>query len=93
MARQRPVPRPTPEQYHEAWQHRRRDTWPATYDAAMNDPIYGRILRIEAGLIARRHASRPSQTRTTPAPVRTNAPACHAVLDFKRRAAGERDDD
>lgn len=80
----------TPEEMHQAWQQARRHTWPATFDEAMNDPIYFRLIRAKASCIerARHRAARQAPRRQLPV-----TPVTPPVLDFKRLAAGERDDD
>lgn len=63
-----------------AWQVRRRSDWPPTYCQAMASPLYAALVRAQAiaAALAAQRASLAQQ---------------HAGLDFKRRAAGERDDD
>lgn len=80
----------TTEEMHQAWQQARRNTWPATFDEAMNDPIYFRLIRAKASCIerARHRAARQAPRRQLPV-----TPVTPPVLDFKRLAAGERDDD
>lgn len=38
----------TPEQMHAAWVQRRRADWPASYEAAMADPLLQRLVRCMA---------------------------------------------
>ncbi len=88
----------TDEQLREAWQARRRAAWPATFEEAMNDPNYRQIVRIEARIkanqAARRTSNKPVATphRSPPGQLPL-IPSTPPVLDHKRRAAGERDDD
>jgi len=78
------------EQMRRAFEQQRRPTWPTTFDAAINDPFFERLVRLEARRLAMR-ALAANRTRTTTAnhPMPRTAP----TLDHKRRAAGERDDD
>ncbi len=87
------------EQLRAAWQDRRRATWPATFEEAMNDTSYRQIVQIEARIKANQAAKRVAKT-TAPKPIRSLPkghlpliPSTPPVLDHKRRAAGERDDD
>lgn len=80
----------TPEEMRTAWLQARRATWPATFDEAMNDPIYFRLIRAKASCISRARDLAAKQACRRPLPV---TPVTPPVLDFKRRAAGERDDD
>ncbi len=78
------------EELRSAWQQCRRSTWPTSFEEAMNDPIYFRLIRLEAGVRARRaqRQVKAPQRRLSPA-----IPVTPPLLDLKRRAAGERDDD
>lgn len=90
---------PTDAQLRAAWAKVRRANWPATFEAAMEDPVLSRIVR----MTALHPAPRPVAAPAAPQPVATQthrhaAPRYHAELqpgfvDFKRRASGERDDD
>lgn len=51
---------------------------PATFEKAMDDPVWSRLVRLHAALLQRRDARRPATRR---------------ALDFKMLAAGEREDD
>jgi len=53
--------------------------WPDDVDAVLADPLRGTLLRLNAA-----HAPAPHTAR--------KHSAAPAALDFKRRAAGERDD-
>ena len=90
----------TEEQLRAAWAQRKRATWPSTFEDAMNDPHYSRILRIEVRLrsnFAKRAEERqPALLKHPPAlkPAQMPLiPTSPPVLDHKRRASGERDDD
>lgn len=89
----------TDEQLRAAWHDRRRATWPATFEEAMNDPSYRQIVQIEARIKANQAAKRaarttaPTPTRSLPQGLLPLIPSTPPVLDHKRRAAGERDDD
>lgn len=85
--------KPTEDQLRAAWQARRRRDWPESFEAAMNDPTYSRILCIE---VRRREGRKAQAALTHHQPLRRALPALPSmppVLDHKRRAAGERDDD
>jgi len=73
----------------QAWQQRRRNGWPATFEATMNDPVLARVVRIHAGLLERR--SKPMPRYGTAHAART--PSARPTFDRKRAAAGEREDD
>jgi hypothetical protein len=77
----------TPEELRKAWQARRRHTWPATFEEAIKDPCIYHQIRIEARISANRELA---QRHRQALPVMPTTPT---RLDFKRRAAGERDDD
>jgi len=64
---------------------RRKPSWPASFEEAMNDPFYRSLLHCAA---RGRKAPRAQQPRQLLPP-----PHTPAQLDLKRRAAGERDDD
>lgn len=38
----------TDERLQEAWQARRRHDWPPTFDEAMANPVYARLVRLQA---------------------------------------------
>lgn len=85
----------TDEQLRAAWAARRRATWPATFEEAMNDPCFSGIVRIEARITENRrlnHARRNTTTPKRPAQLPL-IPSTPPVVDHKRRAAGERDED
>lgn len=91
-----------------AWMQRRRSSWPASFEAAMADPMLSRLVRAQAigRAVAVRHfeavragvaagrapASLPTSTSTSPA---AWMPARHQapIFDRKRAASGEREDD
>lgn len=84
---------PTEDELRAAWLRCRRPSWPASYDAAMADPVYSRLVRLNAthppaAPRAGTVASAPSMHRPAFA-FRTRA----QPFDRKRAAAGERDDD
>lgn len=97
----------TDDQILAAYERRRRPTWPEGFDAAMADPVCGRLVVLEAWCHERRKAAAQRyaerrQTRVRPAMQRTERPALPPAqlsllpapaLDHKRRAAGERLDD
>lgn len=56
----------------------RRRAAPATFERAMDDPVWSRLVRLHAALLQRREALRQ---------------AARPTLDRKRLAAGEREDD
>lgn len=80
----------TDEELRAAWQRRRRTDWPPTFEEAMNDPTFSHLVRIEARLRSRLATAKhqPIARHAVPA-----QPTTQPMLDFKRRAAGERDDD
>jgi hypothetical protein len=75
---------PTEAELIAAWRICARDTWPATFKEAMADPLCSRIVRITA-----LHPCRPAKAAPLPARRFFARPA----VDFKRAAAGDRDDD
>lgn len=98
---------PTREQLLEAWRQRRRDDWPVSFEAAMQDPLYARLVRTHA-LHSPPSRQRPAIERPDPplaagaaptpparrAPIERRAVRRQAALfDRKRLAAGERDDE
>lgn len=90
------APTHTDDQLRAAWRERRRANWPDTFEAAMNDPFYSRIVLIEANTRARRACSQAAANAPHHHPPRRPLPVLPSlppVLDHKRRAAGERDDD
>lgn len=88
-------------QLRAAWQACRRRTWPASFEAAMQDPLCSRIVRLHAWLRARpRRAATPADATCTtvrrPAAQAARAapaPTPRPAIDRKRAASGERDDD
>lgn len=90
--------RVTPELLQQAWQARRRQHWPATFDACMADDMLRRLVRAEAvrlALAARAQLRRsphplPAPWRQPTTPVPLQAPAGR---DLKRAAAGDASDD
>lgn len=98
-------PPPTLEELRQAFDSERiaHRAWPSTFEAAMADPLTAGVL----GLIARRRAlyaglagPRRHSFETAgpePLPTVTRPPVRgfqgRRALDFKSRAAGERDDD
>lgn len=95
---------PTPEQLVAAWQRCKRRTWPATFDAAMADPLYSRLVNMTAlqtMLRDARAAKRAQLQAAQPNPHRPPWPARRPAAttpqptppDRKRLAAGDTDDD
>jgi hypothetical protein len=87
---------PTDAQLRAAWALLRRHTWPQTFEAAMDDPVLGRLVRMEALHKPAPHT--PAPQRPQPAPQAPPRPMPQFVpppgyVDIKRRASGERDDD
>lgn len=75
----------TEQELRATYMARRRPSWPASFEEAMHDPYYRSLLHCAA-------RARPAQKAPSPRqcmPATLTSPA----LDFKRRAAGERDDD
>lgn len=93
---------PTREQLLAAWQQCRKPTWPATFEAAMADPLFSRLVRLVAKHppAAHRRAApaAPAPVTAHPATAPTWWPPRHPQgqtlgIDRKRAASGERDDD
>lgn len=93
---------PSDEQLRAAWQARRRDTWPATLEAALAMPVLAALVRAEAvrrELAARRAAkagqAMPPNGRQAPQAPHGLRVSNRGTLPFdrKRAAAGDRDDD
>lgn len=92
---------PTEAQLRAAWARIRRATWPATFEASMQDAICAALVRMNAlhppapirhvssGPAAPLAAATPTQL-----PARRVAPAVPppGYVDHKRAAAGDRDD-
>lgn len=85
----------TEDQLRAAWLARRRRDWPPTFEGAMDDRILSRVVRIEAQLRAHQCApsAQPARHHHAQRPALPALPSKPPVLDHKRRAAGERDDD
>lgn len=91
----------TDEMLHDAYQRRRRADWPTSFAQAMADPLYQRLVRIEAWCQARRqaatHAKQERRARFiaghSPKGALPLFPTAPAMLDAKRLASGERADD
>lgn len=92
---------PTEAELRAAFQHHRRASWPATFEAAMQDPLLSRLIRLQA-----KHPPKAQRVGATdyramrsagvPAAKAVGAspwPARRPALDCKRLAAGDRDDD
>lgn len=96
---------PSAEQLVAAWQRCKRRTWPATFDAAMADPLYSRLVNMtalqtmlrdaRAAKRAQLQAAQPSPHRTPWPPRRPSATTSPlpSAPDRKRLAAGDTDDD
>lgn len=76
----------------QAWAQRRRTNWPATYEATMTDPVLAVVVRIHAGLLARRITPLPRTPRYGTAHT-TRTPTQRPIFDRKRAAAGEREEE
>lgn len=88
---------PSEEELRAAWLHCRRDTWPASFEEAMADALFSRMVRLTALHPPRAHRAPPTPPRTrifNPVRLGPNArrPA-PPVFDRKRAAGGDRDDD
>lgn len=83
----------TEEALRSAWllcRSRARCPWPATFEEAMADATFSRLVRLTA-----LHPPRPPRACIAP-PIRPALPlpgAARGCFDRKRAAAGERDDD
>ena len=104
----RPVLKPTPEQLLAAYTRCAKRTWPATYAAAMDDPLYSRLVHMNAvgQLLAQARTAKRAQladAQLLPWPAgragqrqaaRLRSPgAASTTPDRKRLAAGDTDDD
>lgn len=98
-------PQPTDQQLRAAWECERGPTWPATFDAAMADAVYSRLIRGAAKRALQRseRAAANAGPASTPAPAsaptrcpfcgcRTTGAAHPRPLDARQLAAGERAD-
>lgn len=89
----------TGEQLRAAWAAYRRDTWPPTFEEAMADPVYSRLVRLHASHLANPSHQPPPSPASPASPARpVAARRLHfappsAYVDRKRAAAGDRDDD
>lgn len=88
---------PTQEELHATWLTCRRSTWPETFEEAMADPLLSRLVRLTWAHPPRTQAQQPAVRRTVGIANSIHRPQIFprgpAVLDRKRAAAGERDDD
>lgn len=90
------TPHPTDQQLRAAWERVRGPRWPATFDAAMADPLYSRLV-LGAAKRALSPAASPARS-TARAPgmrcpfcgCRDSGAALPRPLDARQRAAGER---
>lgn len=95
----RPRINPTPEQLQAAWVRRRRRHWPDSFDAAMADPLLGRLVHMEAVLLvlaqarAARRSQAPPPQPSAAARQKSTSPHRITTPDRKRLAAGDTDDD
>ncbi len=87
---------PTADQLLAAYDRRKRATWPDGYDAAMAEPLYAALVRMEAvrQILADAKAARRAELGAKgrlpwPAGLR----ALPTAADRKRLAAGDTDDD
>ncbi len=80
-----------------AWEAMRRRRclrhWPQDFDAVMADPVRSRLVQIEARARVTPRPGAPIRPQPCPTPLPAPRPAQGALLDRKRAAAGERDDD
>lgn len=96
----------TIEDMHKAWRLLRRPCWPDSYEATMQDPMRARLVQMYAHQLALAAVliGKLETTATTPfrpqLPERRAQPATPTlfrplptVVDRKRAASGERDDD
>lgn len=86
---------PTAAELLAAYERSRTPTWPATFAEAMADPVISRLIAIAAKhppRAARPPAAQPASMHPARSPG-TWRPATRPVIDRKRAAAGERDDD
>lgn len=96
-------PQPTDQQLRAAWERERGPTWPATFDAAMADAVYSRLIRGAAKRAL--HRSERAAANAGPAGTYASAPSrcpfcgCRTTgaahprpLDARQLAAGERAD-
>lgn len=85
----------TPEALRSAWEgmrHRRAfAAWPQDYDQVMADPVFSRLVRLEA--TGRSRAPSPSPTPVCLSARPFARPALPTLFDRKRAASGERADD
>jgi hypothetical protein len=85
------------EQLQQAFQACRRADWPESLEEAMNDRTFAHLVRIQARREHMRAEERAKQQAQRPRAARQlqAMPLPHhpPVLDHKRLAAGERDDD
>lgn len=87
---------PTAEQLGSAFNALRKPSWPATLEATLADPLLGRLVRINAGLLALGHAIGQDAIDRAHAPVRRprpQRPTPPLPFDHKMAAAGDRGDD
>lgn len=91
------LPEPTDAQLRAAYERERQRTWPS-YDLALADPLYGRLIRGAA----RRALINQARAAANPGPATRTAPRCPFCgcrstgaaqprpLDARQLAAGER---
>jgi hypothetical protein len=78
------------EQLRAAWCVCKLPTWPASFEEAMADQLYSRLVRLNAGHLEQ---PRPAMVRPLMPPRRMFLPPLPAGwVDHKRAAAGDRDD-
>lgn len=83
------------EQLRAAWLACKRATWPPTFEQAMADATYSRLVRLNAWLLARprkRPAQMYAQAQRSAAPAHHHFSAPPGWVDHKRAASGDRDD-
>lgn len=79
-----------------AYTLRRRPSWPATFEAAMADPLVRHLVRAEAlgrAQALQTHACHPPQSPVQRLRQLITPAAPRPAIDRKRAAAGDRDDD
>lgn len=88
----------TDEQRRLAYRQLRRANWPATFEAAMDDDLYRRLIHGLALRLGRAawtpaagHRSRLPQAPVPPTPAVAARPARLGAWDAKRAAANDRD--
>lgn len=89
---------PTPEQLQSAWQRLWRKGWPPNLEQTLQDPVRAALVRSDAVRQVLRETAQPAPWCAPPIPPRATPAPIHSatrppLLDRKRAAAGEREDD